>query len=363
VSASMRILYVAYPMVTVSEDSCGGAEQMLCTLESEIARRGYRTIVAACEGSRVTGELLPTGAVPECPDRYEARNAQHVAMILRYIGSVQASGRRIDLIHDKSGSFWRHAAQVDAPVLATLHLPRSFYDSNAFDQLPRNVFFNCVSESQARQFGDIAQMLGVVRNGIRVEAFPLLLNARDPYLLWIGRICEEKGTHIAIEVARQAGMRLVIAGDVYPFSYHQAYFEREVRPHLQGRHPSVCYVGKPTFAEKTMLIARAQAVLLPSLVDETSSLVSMEAMACGTPVIAFRRGAIPEVVRDGVTGLIVDSVEQMAEAVGRSGEISLQACREHVAANFTSWRMAAEYERLYAEVLQLDSHASESLAA
>ena len=359
----MRILYVAYPMVRVSEDCCGGAEQMLWTLEGEVARRGYRTVVAACDGSRVQGELLATGIVPERPDRFEARNAQHVAVILRYLGAMQASGRCIGLIHDKSASFWRHAEQVDVPVLATLHLPRSFYDADAFRRVPPNVFFNCVSEAQARHFADVPQMLGIVRNGIRAEAFPPAAARRDPYLLWMGRICEEKGTHVAIEVARRASMRLIIAGDVYPFSYHQAYFEREVRPHLQGRHPSVCYVGTPSFAAKARLLGRAHVLLLPSLVDETSSLVSMEAMACGTPVVAFGRGAIPEVVRDGVTGFIVDSVEEMVAKVGLAAEISRRACREHIAANFAAWRMATEYEQLYAEVLQLSSKASRSLAA
>jgi glycosyltransferase involved in cell wall biosynthesis len=254
-------------------------------------------------------------------------------------------------VHDKSGSFWRHAAEIDAPVLATLHLPRSFYASALFESLPPNLFFNCVSDSQRRTFSGLPNMLDVVRNGIRVEDFPPAAGLRDDYLLWMGRICEEKGTHIAIEVARRSGRRLIIAGDVYPFSYHQQYFDREIRPHLDGSR--VRHVGVPEFTDKIDLLRRTRALLLPSLADETSSLVAMEAMACGTPVIAFGRGAIPEIVRHGFTGLVVDSPQEMALAIHRAGEIDPLVCRAHVQSNFTAQRMAADYEQLYHRIAEL----------
>jgi glycosyltransferase involved in cell wall biosynthesis len=310
----------------------------------------------------VAGELLATGAVPGQADRFQARDAQHVDVILEYLDRVQRTRLRFDLVHDKSGSFWRHAARVHAPVLATLHLPLRFY-GDAFQGLPPNLFFNCVSASQARDFAGVPRILAVVRNGIRVDAFPSAAAGREPYLLWMGRICEEKGAHVAIEVARRARIPLIIAGEVYPFSCHQAYFQREIQPHLQGLRPSVSYVGRPSFTEKAALLARAHALLLPSLVDETSSLVAMEAMACWTPVIGFRRGAIPEVVRDGMTGFVVDSLEEMTAAVAQVPAISRRQCRAHVEGNFTASRMATEYEQLYAEVLRLDSRTSQSLAA
>lgn len=338
----MRLLYVAYPLLPVSPESCGGAEQMLWTLEGEMARRGHQTWVAACDGSRAAGRLLATGAPPSQPDQFEQRDAEQAARVLDFLAR-----ERFDLVHDKSGSFWRHAARLHAPVLATLHLPRSFYPADAFRELPPKLSFNCVSQSQLRSFAGLPGMLGAVPNGIRLNYFPPPRMLREDYLLWLGRICEEKGTHVAIDVARQAGRKLVIAGEVYPFSYHRAYFEREVRPHLEDRASSVFYVGVPTMSEKLRLLRRARALLLPSLVDETSSLVAMEAMACGTPVIGFRRGALPEVVRDGVTGLLVDSAEEMGLAVAHVDGIDPRACRAHVEQNFSSERMARDYEQLY----------------
>ena len=144
-------------------------------------------------------------------------------------------------------------------------------------------------------------MLGVVRNGIDVERFPLTTE-KTGYLLWLGRICEEKGTHVAIELAQRAKLPIVIAGQVYPFSYHQRYFERQVQPHLGDA--GVAFIERPDFREKVQLLRHARALLVTSLIDETSSLVALEAMACGTLVVGFRRGAIPSVVAHGETGLI-----------------------------------------------------------
>jgi len=343
----LRILYIAYPMLPVTQVSCGGAEQVLWSLEAEMVRRGHNTVVAACDGSQVSGKLFATGIPPRHADRFEQRDAEHAALIRAMLERVQRSAAPFDIVHDQSGGFWSHARAVDAPVLATLHLPRSFYPAASFDRVAENVFFNCVSESQRREFSACSAMCGVVRNGIRLQDFSPNLARRGDYLLWIGRLCEEKGAHIAIEAARRAGHRLVIAGDVYPFSYHQAYFERQIRPHLEARPPIVSYVRRPGMPQKIELFRRAKALLLPSLVDETCSLVAMEAMACGTPVVAFRRGAIPEVVRDGITGYMVNTAEEMASAVQRVQEIEPQVCRTHVENNFSAARMAAEYERFY----------------
>ena len=348
----LRILYVAYPLLPVSEASAGGAEQMLRVTEGQMAQRGHCTVIAACDDSQPAGELLATGPAAQQPDRLPQRDREHNSRILQFLARRQRTQRRFHLVHDMSGTFWPQAAVLSVPVLATLHLPRSFYPPDTLESIPANVFFNCVSESQARSFSGIPRLLGVVRNGIELQRFTPAAGRKD-HLLWLGRFCQEKGAHLAIQAARMAGLPLVLAGQVYPFSYHRQYFEREIAPHLKDGLPRVRLAEAPTPAQKIRLLGHARAVLVPSLADETSSLVAMEAAACGTPVIAFRRGALPEVVRHGVTGFLVNSVEEMAKAVAQVEKISPADCRRHAEQNFSAARMAGEYERLYRQVLAM----------
>jgi glycosyltransferase involved in cell wall biosynthesis len=323
---------------------------MLWSLERELARRGVATAVAACEGSSVGGELLSTGAAPSESDRFEGREREHSERIVRLCRE-----RRFTLVHDKSGHFWRHAARVLCPVLATLHLPRSFYPPELFDSVAANVYFNCVSETQASGFRDLPNFLGVVANGIALERFTFSAAAKQDYLLWMGRICPEKGTHLALDAARQLGMKLVIAGSVYPFSWHRQYFEREVRPRFEAAASMAEFVESPPFARKVELLGQARALLIPTLAPETSSLVAMEAMACGTPVVAFANGALPEVVSDGKTGFLVNDFEEMVKAVRRVDSIAGRRCRAHVEARFNASCMADGYQRLYAMIQECAS--------
>ena len=348
-----RILYVAYPLMRVSADSAGGAEQMLHVVEQEMARRGYETTLAASAGSLAAGELVVTGAIPNAPDSFGDRSREHNNRVLQLICERQHSSSPFDLVHDMSGTFWPCAAGFDLPVLATLHLPRSFYPPAAFQDIPPNVCFNCVSKSQLRSFADVPQM-PVVNNGIDLSLFQMTDNKAD-YLLWLGRICEEKGPDLAIRAAQIAGSPLILAGEVYPFSDHQQYFGREIAPHLAGSSSLVRWLESPSLEEKIRLLTHARALLISSLAEETSSLVAMEAMACGTPVIAFAHGAIPEIVVNGKTGFLVKSVEEMAAAVTKVEEINPAECRQEVEAKFASGRMADDYQRLYQIVLTLQA--------
>jgi len=341
----MNVLYIGFPLLPIDDATCGGAEQVLSVLERAMHARGHRTAVAAADGSRCTGELLPTGPPAETPDQLAQRERAQWDAIRQ---ALRRRALEPDIIHDHSGGFWQHAHEIDMPVLATLHLPRRMYAPELFDDLPANVFFNCVSQSQAQAFPDLPGFVGVVENGVDLERFPLQ-NQKDDFVLWLGRICEEKGPHLAIAAARQAGVRLVLAGDVYPFSYHQEFWEREIAPAIDGA--AVSFIRQPSFTLKLDLLQRAQAVLIPSVVDETSSLVALEAMACGTPVIAFRRGALPQLVADDETGFIVDSVAEMAHAISRAPQIDPAACREHVATRHSFAATVDGYERLYEEVV------------
>ncbi len=344
-----RILYVAYPLLQVHDESAGGAEQILWTLERELARSGAHTTVASSGGSRVSGELFCTGAPCTQPDDYERRRLEHEDRVIEFVRRRAREGNAFDLVHDHSGSFWKRAAEVDAPVLATLHLPRSFYPEGSFDDVPENVSFNCVSGSQARSFADLDALASVVLNGIALDCFAaddvVTDNGREG-LLCLGRICEEKAPHLALEIAAQAGLPITIAGQVYPFSYHQQYFEREVSPRLRSM-PNARFISAPPAELKRRLLRESQALLITSLAEETSSLVAMEAAASGTPVIAFRKGALAEVVRDGVTGFLVDYVAQAVLALEKTSAICPKTCVQHAQKNFSAAKMAEKYSRLY----------------
>jgi glycosyltransferase involved in cell wall biosynthesis len=354
--AKTRILYVAYPLLTVSDESAGGAEQVLWTLEREMARRDALTTVAASTGSRVSGELLFTGDPCTQPDDYERRRVEHEDRVVDFVRRRAREGRAFDLVHDQSGSFWRRAAEIDSPVLATLHLPRSFYPAGSFDMVPENVSLNCVSDSQARSFADLGALIGVATNGIALDCFTgddgadvQRLAGDRKGLLWLGRICEEKAPHLALEIAACAGLPITIAGQIYPFSYHQQYFEREVAPRLR-EIPDAEFVSAPPVELKRRLLWQAKALLITSQADETSSLVAMEAAALGTPVIAWRRGALPEVVQDGVTGFLVENVAQAVLALQRILNISSKACVQYAQENFSAAKMAEKYSALYRQL-------------
>jgi glycosyltransferase involved in cell wall biosynthesis len=337
----LRILYVAYPLLPVSEDSAGGAEQMLWCIERELNSLGHQTFVAAAHGSEVTGRLLDTGAAPQGNDQYQDREQEHTARVLQFCRTHE-----FDVIHDHSGSFWRHAGQLDTPVLATLHLARRLYPAHAFHKVPGNVTFNFVSRAQSQAFCEIGAW-PVIANAIPIERFPFSPEKSD-YVLWLGRVCEEKGTDVAIRVAFTARAKLVIAGQVYPFSYHQRYFNREVRPFLNG---VIRFVDTPYLAQKLALLRYARAVLIPSQIDETSSLVAMEAAACGTPVLALERGALSEVVREGLTGFVVKDEDEMSSALADIGLIRPEDCRAHAEREFSATRMVKQYKSLYETVL------------
>lgn len=348
---AMRVLYIAYPLLTVSEESAGGAEQVLWTLEREMATRRIVTSVAASAGSRVSGELLATGMPCSLPDDFERRNREHQERIVELVRDRVRSGERFgfDLVHDMSGSFWTRAWEIDTPLLGTLHLPRHFYSPSLFAERAPGVSFNCVSRSQASSFSDIA-IEAVAPNGIALDLFSPPIDQPRSGLLWLGRICEEKAPHLAIEIASRTGMPITIAGQVYPFSYHRQYFDREIAPRIKP--PGISFVNSPSATEKRRLLSEAQAVVITSQVDETSSLVAMEAAASGTPVIAFRRGALPEIVQQGVTGWLAADVEEAVHAVSRIGEIDSAACVSHARHHFSAAAMADRYTSLYRRILR-----------
>jgi glycosyltransferase involved in cell wall biosynthesis len=336
----LTVLSVGYALAPVGPDTAGGAEQILSALDRALVAAGHRSIVVAPEGSQVAGRLIPTAPVPRRitdAERRQAENCHRQAI-------EQALARwPVDVIHAHGLDFAEHLPVTDRPTLVTLHLPREFYPPGAVSPDRSNTWFNCVSESQRRTFPRLPNLLAPIPNGVPVERLQAQ-HARRNFVLALGRICPEKGFHLAIEAAEKAGVPLLIAGDVFPYEAHQRYFAEEIAPHL-GR--SVRFLGPAGFARKRRLLTAARCLLVPSLVAETSSLVAMEAAACGCPVVAFPVGSLPEIVEPGVTGLLVTTTKEMAAAIPASEGLARAACRDVARRRFSLQAMTARYLAVY----------------
>jgi len=339
----VTILSVAYPLIPVGPDASGGAEQILFLVERAIAAAGHDSIVIAAAGSQVSGTLIPTPLMKgEITDDVR-RQAQQIHQ--RCI-EQSLDEQSIDLIHFHGLDFYSYQPASAVPKLATLHLPLAWYPDSIFSR--HDIALNCVSDSQARTAPD-SSPLSVILNGIDLDCYNKPRGTKE-FLLWFGRICPEKGTHIALEIAHRLNLPMVVAGPVHPFRDHQVYFSSRVEPLLDSEHR---YIGPIGLEQKTQLLAEARCLLIPSLAPETSSLAAMEAISSGTPVVAFRSGALPEVVEDGLTGFIADSEDEMAAAVAKTDSISTEVCRERARLRFDARRMANDYRCLYERVIRM----------
>jgi glycosyltransferase involved in cell wall biosynthesis len=338
----LTILSVAYPMMTIGRGEAGGSEEILRMLDARLTALGHRSIVIAGAGSQIAGKLVSTPAVngrlsDEIRAAAQKQQGQAIEAVL--------ARERVDLLHFHGLDFLAYRPQNTAvPQLATLHLPVSWYPRDLFEC--ENLTLNFVSENQARS-APTNKPIPVVSNGVDLEAFSVSREKQD-HLLWLGRVCPEKGAHIALRIAHRLDRELIIAGPLHPFASHLEYFAKEIEPGLDERRR---YLGPVNGVSKSNLLSRAGCLLVPSLVEETSSLVAMEAIASGTPVAAFRSGALPEVVDHGVTGYVVDSEDEMAEAVALIRRLDPDTCRRVAEGRFSSRAMTDKYLDLYSSMI------------
>ena len=329
-------------MMPVGTGAGGGAEHILHLLDRKLSEHGIRSLVIAAEGSQLEGELIPSPAAQgEITDSVRAKAQKaHQERI-----DSALSENHIDLIHFHGLDLDAYRVPADrVRQLGTLHLPIDWYPNDLFGRT--DILMNCVSESQADST-DVSRRLPVISNGIDLENLHPS-RSKESYLIWLGRICPEKGAHVALRVAHRLELPMIVAGPVHPFDSHLKYFAEEVQPLLDEKR---VYIGPVDAIQKRDSLANARCLLVPSLVAETSSLVSMEAIGSGTPVVAFRAGALPEIVDHGVTGFIADSEDAMVDAVLRSDEISPETCRSVAEQRFAASRMVSEYLCLYSRVM------------
>jgi glycosyltransferase involved in cell wall biosynthesis len=334
----LRIAQVAPAAEAVTPTSTGSIEQLVWLMTEELVRRGHEVTLFATGSSETSAALhavYPRG-YEEDEDlwNYEFHETLHVAAAFE-------RARAFDVIHSHVyHSALPFARLVRTPTIHSYHVLPDADIVHAYARYPeaRVVALSSYQRGVFTGNADVA----VVPHGIRTDAFPFN-PARGDYLVFLGRIMPGKGTAEAAQLARQAGMRLVIAG---PRSeYDEGYFESEVAPWIDGRQ--VEYIGPVSVKERDPLLAGAAALLYPITEPEPFGLVLIEAMACGTPVAALGLGAVPEIVSNGVTGYHTATVEELAARIPDVIRLDRHRVRQTAVERFDYRRMVDDYEAVY----------------
>ena len=334
----MRIAIIAPPWYSVPPSGYGGIEWVVALLADGLTDRGHEVTLFAAPGSDTRAKLV--SPLDEEPPRDAIGDPWYEAS---HVVSVYEHGDEFDILHDHTGPVGVSVGALsDRPTVHTLHGPFTDQTTMLYRRIARRHWFVAISESQRSMAPANLRWAGVVYNGIPMDRYPFHRD-KDDFLLFLGRADEEKAPDLAIEAARRAGRRLVLCATTKN-QREQTYWAEKVEPILGD---DVEVRGEASHEEKAELLARAAALLFPIQWAEPFGLVMTEAMACGTPVIAWRNGSVPEVVADGETGFVVESVEEMAAAVDRVDDLDPRAMRARVEERFSAEAMVAGYERAY----------------
>jgi glycosyltransferase involved in cell wall biosynthesis len=389
----MRIALLAPLVAPIAPPYLGGAQALLADLAAGLAARGHAVTLYAADGSHVPGVATPTlgidasllrparfgevggdaggataSADAEAEDESDPLAADQATFLATYafaraFRAVAAAAERHDLLHAHAYDWpaYAHATLQPLPVVHTLHLPALDPAISAVlarlapldhpyalaSDAPRLV---TVSHACAATYANVCRIDGVIYNGVPLERIPFSTHpAAEGYLLYAGRIAPEKGVEDALEIARCAGRRLLLAGGVYD----RDYYETRVAPRLGEQGDSATYLGALPREGLWKLMAGAAALLAPARWEEPFGLVACEAQAAACPVIAYARGGLREVVEEGVTGWLIPpgDIEAAVRAVEGLDTLDRAACREHVARRFGLTAMLDAHEALYAGML------------
>lgn len=342
----MRIALIAAPFIPVPPVDYGGTELFVAHLAEGLQKLGVEVVVYANGESTVGTErrsLYPQSLWPiKLPERAWLREVNHTSW------AIADAMNESDIVHVQSAQSLAFSRVTKRPFVLTLHGPHETILSEFYSHFP-DVQYVCISQAQCRE--ESMPKRTTIHHGIDLSLYRLVEN-KQPYLSFIGRIAPIKGTHIAIDVAQRTGIPLKIAGEVQPI--YQQYFDRHVRPQLDGK--LVEYIGPADLKAKNELLGNSMAMLFPIQWSEPFGLAMVEAMACGTPVLAMPGGSVPEVVREGVSGHICANVRDLAKRVLNLSLKPAQV-RAYVEENFSTKTMASRYAALYREILGGRSYA------
>lgn len=342
VSTPLRIALTADPELPVPPRLYGGIERIIDMLARGLVARGHQVTLFAHPDSASAGVLKPW------PGRVSQSRIDTVRNTAALTAGVLST--RFDLVHSFSRiAYLTPILPLGLPKLMTYQREVSPKTVGLGHALSRGTLEFCaISDWMSAHVRHIG-VWHMVPNGVPLETYDFQPKvAEDAPLVFLGRIEEIKGPHLAIELAKRTGSRLVIAGNIP--EPHRSWYEANVAPHVDGEQ--ITFIGPVDDVAKNRLLGAAKAFLMPILWEEPFGIVMAEALACGTPVLGLRRGAVPEVVDEGVTGFVRDDVEGLVEAIGRIGEIDRAACRAAVEARYSADAVVEGYLAVYRDMIE-----------
>ncbi len=340
----MRIAQVAPLWERVPPPAYGGIELVVGLLTDELVRRGHEVTLFA-SGDSIS--LAKIESVHPRALRLDSTVKEYGVYEMLQLSQVYSRASEFDIIHSHMGhAAIPYANLVKTPTVHTLHgvfTP----DNEKLFMHGCNQPFVSISDAQREPRLNL-NCVATVYNGIDLSTYPFYPKPQaPPYLAFLGRISPEKGTHLAIEVAKRSGWHLKMAGKVDVVD--RQYFQQEIEPHIDGKQ--IEYLGEANHHQKVELMGNAVATLFPITWREPFGLVMIESMATGTPVIAMSLGSTQEVIAHGKTGFLCHTVEEFIASIDQAVHLNRSNCREHIHTNFSAQRMTDGYEGVYQQIL------------
>lgn len=336
----MKIAQIALVNVSVPPEKYGGTELVISQLTEELVRRGHEVTLYATGDSHTTAKLksIYPKAVGFGNDTPEM---QHNEVSCAFKDAAQ-----FDVIHNHA-NFWglKAARGCRTPVVTTMHNDYLLPGTKEHQEYKNVGSFVAISQNQKQRLKGL-NYAGVVYNAVEADKFPFEAK-KDGFLLFFSNLIKEKGVEVAVKAAKELGLKLIMSGKVNP-GEQQEFFDKNVGPYIDNKQ--IVLHGLVDVKTKVAFLSKAKCLLFPISWHEPFGIVMAEAMACGTPVVAYRHGSVPEVVEDGKTGYVVDSYEELLQAVQKVDKISPKVCRQHVIDNFSIKRMVDGYEEIYRRI-------------
>src|SRR6266487_3523982 len=358
----MKIVHIAPPWIAIPPKNYGGTEIVIYNIVEEQVAQGHDVTLVAPGDAKTSAKLVsffPISLVEEgIPWQGHLKAYYHLHKAVEYVKE-----HNFDVLHTHLSSssdmyLFPLTASLSTPQMMTLHSRFPFdrvqtwtgHADDYYMEWAHSVPMVAISESAREEVPHKLNFVGIVHHGLPMQQYVPTGKHREDFFVWLGRFVEDKGTHLAIEAAKQAGVKLVLAGTIDRYQQDSVkYFHEQIKPHIDNEQ--VRYVGPVNMKEKIRLLSRARGFLNPIQWEEPFGMVMIEAMALGCPVISFARGAASEIIIHRKTGFLVHDVEEMVRFIPHIDEIDCTVTRMHVERNFSARVMADKYVKIYKNVI------------